>query len=404
MKKSILIVYGEMIIGGSTTSLLSLLNEINYEKYDVDLILYKNEGPLLSEIPIQVNLLEPACKYQGRNTYFIRVWKAFVSGYLFKAFRNSIKYKKRLGFLTQTMMDARVDCYSRKLKNEYELAIGYIEGWPDKYVASDKIKAKRKIGWIHLDYEKSYLVPELDLKSFQIFDTVVSVSTVCEENNRKTFGFKSSLYLPNILSDKYVINRSLITPESDEEYISWRKDNRVKIITVCRLVNIHKGVDRAVKTAAELKRRGLKFNWIVIGEGQDKEIIQQMIENGDLQDCFRVIGARVNPLPFERVADLFVLPSRYEGKPMAVTEAQILSIPPIVTEYASAREQIANGLDGIIVPNKDFALVNPLTELISKPEKIENLKKELIKRIYGNSSDIKFYEELFDNCERKSAI
>lgn len=395
-KKKILFVYTDMILGGSTTSLLSLMEEMDHDKYDIDLLLYKNEGPMLSFIPDSVNLLEPACVLDGKNTFIRRLYLLVCHGYLFKAIWNNIKYKRKLGLSIQILMDARASLFSRNSENEYDIAIGYLEGWPDKYVSLNKVSAKKKVGWIHLDYSKSYYIPELDEKTFRSFDAVISVSKECEKNNINCLGYRNSKYLPNILSAEVIRERSLDYDMDDDFYNEWRNETRIRIITVCRISNIHKGIDRAIQTAAHLKKQGIAFRWVIIGDGADKKADQELIDDLELQDSIILIGSRKNPLPYVALADLFVLPSRYEGKPMVITEALILNVPVLVTEYASAAEQIQNEIDGVIVPNEDDALYLPLQEMLSNPQKLRSLKNSVILNEYGNEADIAIYDQFFE--------
>lgn len=395
-KKKILFVYTDMILGGSTTSLLSLLKEMDYDKYDVDLLLYKNEGPMLSLIPDSVNLLQPACMLDGKYTFIKRLYLLIRHGYLFKAIWNNIRFKRKIGLSIQILMDARASLFSRNNENEYDIVIGYLEGWPDKYVSLNKVNAKKKVGWIHLDYSKSYYIPELDQKTFSLFDSVISVSKECEKNNINCLGYRNSRYLPNILSSEVVRERSLDYEMDDDFYNEWKNETRIRIITVGRISNIHKGIDRAIQAAAYLKEQGISFKWIIIGDGVDKKADQELINNLELQDSIILIGSRKNPLPYVALADLFVLPSRYEGKPMVITEALILNVPVFVTEYASASEQIQNGIDGIIVSNKDDALNLPLQELLSDSQKLQLLKNNIMLNEYGNKIDITIYDQFFE--------
>ena len=164
----ILIAYDTMMTGGTTTALLSLLNELDFSKVSVDMVLFKNEGPFLNDIPHQVKLLDQAHNVNGRHLSISKekIIRTVLNGNVFRAFSSYLKYKNTpKGNLRNILMhygiQAQVDM-SRKIDEEYDAAIGFIEGWADQYVLSDKINAKAKIVWIHPDYKASYLVPEID--------------------------------------------------------------------------------------------------------------------------------------------------------------------------------------------------------------------------------------------------
>lgn len=392
-KIKLLIAYPEMMIGGSTTSLLGLLNELDEVRYDVDLALYDHSGVLMDYIPNHVKVLNEVCTIKSSEHRMKKLLRLTISGYLFKGILLQKKYGGRAS--NQVMMDARVRLFSRSIANkEYDIAIGYLEGWPVKYVVSDKVKAKRKIGWIHLDYQKTPYIPKLDYKAITALDTVVSVSEECEKNNRALFGLKDSRYLPNLLSSKFVQDRAAQIDTDDTDFLNWSRIKKTKFITVCRIENVHKGIDRAVTTAKYLRDKGLDFVWYIIGDGGNKESNEVQIEQYGLQDCIKMIGAKLNPYPFIKSADMFVLPSRFEGKPMVITEAMMLKVPTVVTEYASAREQIRDGIDGLVVPNEDDALFDPLEKCLMNPEIISELKDGIPNEIECKV-DVELYHELF---------
>ena len=391
-KIKLLIVYPEMMIGGSTTSLLGLLNELDEDRYDVDLALYVHSGVLMDYIPNHVKVLNEVCTVKSSEHRLKKLFRLTISGYMFKSILLQKKYGGRAS--GQVLMDARVRLFSRSIAGkEYDIAIGYLEGWPIKYVVSDKVRAKRKIGWIHLDYQKSPYIPKLDYKAIKALDTVVSVSAECEKNNRVLFDLKDSRYLPNLLSAKFVHDRAAQTDTGDKDFLNWSRIKKTKFITVCRIENVHKGIDRAVLTAKYLRDKGLDFAWYIIGDGNNMWRNQEQIERYGLQDRIKMIGARLNPYPFIKSADLFVLPSRFEGKPMVITETMMLKVPAVVTEYASAGEQIRDGIDGLVVPNRDDALFAPLEKCLMNPEIISGLKAGIPNEIECKA-DIVLYDEL----------
>ncbi len=127
-----------------------------------------------------------------------------------------------------------------------------------------------------------------------------------------------------------------------------KNDNRFRIITVARLSHA-KGIDNAVRAMNLLKKQGYNdIVWYVVGYGGDETIIKHLIAKYELEDSFILLGKRTNPFPFMNEADIYVQPSRYEGKAVTVGEAQILSKPVLITNYPTAASQVKNGFDGYI--------------------------------------------------------
>jgi glycosyltransferase involved in cell wall biosynthesis len=384
--KKILFVYSKMIIGGSTTSLLSLLRLLDYSRYSVDLLLYNNNGELMSFIPSEVNILNEA---MVEKNYF----KKMISVYYVKSRIKTLFYRKKSKLAyNQIMAYAQAKTLSRKLLGEYDVAIGFLEFWSDAYVA-ERVKAKKKIGWIHVDYIESGLIPRIDRRSLAKFDNIVTVSEKCRESFIKCFPELASkaVYIQNILSSGYVNKLA-----EKEGLFEFDPEFR-RIITVCRLSNAHKGLDRGIEALSRLKSEGYKFKWYIVGDGQDRKSIEQQIDNLKCGDCIFLLGSTKEPYSYIKKADIFFLPSRYEGKPMVITEAQMLNVPAIVTEYSSAREQIEDGVDGIVVANNDASIYDGLKRIFDNPQLLTLFKNNLSKSDKSNNDEVKKIYKLIDS-------
>ena len=178
--KKILIAYPAMMLGGSTTSLLSILYNIDYTKYDVSLSLAFHTGDWMDDIPKEVKLLEPAYLYQDKKSRYIH--RLLSPKFMFTKITaklmelrdgNPVHSQQYLG-----MKD--VDFY-RDIKEEYDVVIAFLEGRTCKYVANH-VNAKRKVAWIHVDYKDSRRCPEYDMQSLSKFDKIVHVSTKCYDS------------------------------------------------------------------------------------------------------------------------------------------------------------------------------------------------------------------------------
>lgn len=381
MKTKLLFICYSMKIGGDISSLITLLHTIDYSAYEVDLLMLKNEGDLLNDIPKEVNILPQAIN--NKNPLLLKLKKALVyilKGYMFKRLMYSYFGDKRyIKGQTQIMAYAQNDV-CRKIKKQYDVSIGYMEFWPNAYSAL-KTNSKKRIGWIHVDYENAGLDPQLDKKTFYKFDKIACVSDKCLSNFRNLFPELSSRssFIDNITSETYIKKKS-----EEIIYDFEKSSDYLIIITVARLSNAHKGLDRAVMALKKLKDDGYKVKWFVIGDGSDKSILEKMIEKNDLKEHFILLGKRINPYPYIKKADLYVMTSRYEGKPIAVTEAQILGVPIVTTAYQSANEQVINGFDGIVVENNDESIYYGIKELLDNPQKITEFKENLLKRKFSN--------------------
>ena len=389
MRKNILFIYSRMVIGGSTTSLLSLLNLFDYDQYNVDLILYSNDGELQNQINTNVNILEPMIQ---RRTVCKKIWNIFYWIDLIKARRYSKKYQNRL--INSQYMAKYEAMACESISKEYDVAISFLEFWPMEFLVA-KISAKRKIGWLHFDIKEAGLLLNVNFETYQKLDRIVLVSNSCVDN------FK--LMYPN-LSEKVVCIENILSSNTIRN-MSNQKSNPsplvgdVIFVSVCRIVFASKGLDRGINAFERLKKEGYigsEYKWYIIGDGLDFHVLHDMVKEKNLQENVILLGSKNNPYCIEKEAHIFLLPSRYEGKPMAVTEAQMLGLVPVVCEYSSAKEQISNGIDGIIVKNNDYDIYNVLKEIVLHKVDIQKMKNRILLKDYTNIKDIEKLYDLFE--------
>lgn len=385
--KDILIVYSKMVVGGSTTSLLSLLNGIDYGKYRVDLLLYDNGGDLQSFINPNVNVLPPA---KESTRPLVKLCNPSFWLHLQKARRLSGKYKNKL--INAQIMSKYEALACERPRKEYDVGISFLEFWPTEYLCR-RVRAKRKIGWIHIDIKEAGLRKELSRPVFSLLDQVVLVSDPCLQNFVSLYPEfrQKAVCMENILSQK-TIREMAARPLKEPLPLD---PNDCNLVTVCRVAFVSKGLDRGVDAFLRLKKEGrlTGLRWFVIGDGPDLPKLKEMIRDSGLEQEIILLGQQINPCHIEKYMDVFFLPSRYEGKPMAVTEAQMLGLVPVVSNYSSAKSQVSHGVDGVIMENSDDAPYHTLRALLDGKLDLAGMKENVQKNDYSNTEEIeRFYE------------
>ena len=379
-----------MVIGGSTTSLLSILDNIDYEKYEVDLLLLDEKGELHKNIHQMVNVIKSDTIVKEKTKHEKLMSVPFIHNYLWSIILSK-KYSNPL--VMHQVRSKHLARYSGKINTQYDVAISFLEFWPTNYVAY-KVEADKKIAWLHVDYLGAGLASSIDAKTYKMFDKIVTVSEQCETNLRNVFPHLKD----NIICINNILSQNTIRSLSNQEKINISDDKELKIVSVCRISFDHKGLDRGVEALARLKDENMisnNYTWYIIGDGPDKEKLQRLITINNLNDNIKLLGSKQNPHVYVKQMDVFFLPSRYEGMPMAVTEAQMLGVVPCVTNYASAKNQITNGISGIIMENSNEDIYYYLKNIINKTVDIEKMKKNLIENDYSNQNEMyKIYEIL----------
>lgn len=388
VKKNILFIMSSLRNGGAERSLVNLLQLLDYDKYNVDLLLFQNEGMFLKQVPDEVNVISNFDKlhilYDNKRVVSIKypylsaihIIGTFVSRQKTNTLSQSRQYRWK-HFYKQNVPT---------LTKFYDVAIAYMQR-EQTYFLVDKVKATKKIAWVHNEYSQLGHFREIDLEYFEKIDKVVTISDLCARDLESNFpSIKDKfMVLPNLTSSKVIKNMA------NDFLPSELKENMVNIVSVGRL-NPQKGFDFALDAAAELKRCKLKFHWIVLGVGSLKEKLEKKQVELGIQDCFEFIGARDNPYAYMKNADVLVQSSRFEGKSVVLDEAKILCCPIVTTNYPTVYDQI-NNKEGIIVGMSGKEIAEGIMKILENPNQYSEY---LAQHEYGNEKEIEKYYQLFD--------
>jgi len=339
--KSILFVIPTLRLGGAEKALVSLLKCLNKDLFNVDLFLFEGGGVLQKEIPEWVNIIE-ADEVTRAMTLEARFYlkKLFKDGYIKAALsRLWMSVANKFGFNLFSWKN--VSKYIPSVGKEYDVAIGFLEGAADFFVL-DKVQSKSKIGWIHTDMSKrDFMIQEIEY--YNRFDHIITISEKC-----KNAVIDAMPGIENKISviENIVIPEEIVSKSNEETEIKW--NDCFNILTVGRL-EYDKGIDIGAMAAKELKNKNIKFEWHILGYGSQEEKIRKVISDNGIQDVYKLDGMASNPYPYMKKADIIVQPSRNEGKSIVLDEAKILGKAIVVTNYSSVKDQIIDGVTGIIV-------------------------------------------------------
>lgn len=394
--KKVLVASFDMEVGGVERSLISMLHNFDY-KYDVDLMLYSHTGDFMDLLPKSPNLLPEDKIYKTFRMPIAQIAKqgnipmaiSRVYSILESKLVSKIKGLDESVYAQMQYMWKNSLCFLPKYKKKYDVAISYL--WPHYFVAQ-KVDAKVKIAWIHTDYSKLETDIEVDLKMWDKFDHIVAVSEECKNAFLKKYGKLKDkvIVIENITSPKFI---ETMAKEKVENPMN--DDNCFKIVSVARL-SYAKGIDNAVRALKLLVDKGYdNIKWYIVGYGGDEEIIKNLIKENKLEDKFILLGKQINPYPYMKSADLYVQPSRYEGKAVTVCEAQILSKPVLITNYTTAKSQIKDGFDGCITELSVEGIANGI-EMLYKNEDLRNKLSNNCKNTnYSNKDELQKLYDLF---------
>ena len=382
-KKRIFIFMHYMELGGAEISLIGLLQALDYSKYDVDLFVHRHQGELMQFIPNDVNLLPEitsyACIESPMKEAFLKGQYGIVWGRLRAKWR-ARQYQPKDASLPQCAVfqyiAQEVEPYLPSLEQfgNYDLAISFLQ--PHNYVLS-KVRAKKKACWIHTDYTKVEFDVDAELPVWTAYDYVVSISPDVTKTFLQVFPTLSNkiVEIENILSSKFVRERAEETDVTNE---MPKNEKTVNVLSVGRFSDA-KNYDNVPDICRRVRENGIDLYWYIIGFG-DETLIRQKIHEAGMEDYVIILGKRTNPYPYMKACDIYAQPSRYEGKSVTVREAQMLGKPVVVTNYATAKSQIQDGVDGVIVPLDNEGCAKGIADFIRNIP----LQNEIISYLHGH--------------------
>lgn len=387
MKKKVLFIMPSMFIGGAERSLLGLLDSFDYEKYDVDLFLYRHEGEFLKYIPENVNVLPPISEYSTfdvpiKSLLRSRLW-AFGLARLFGKIMKK-KHNKNGDFGVWASMQY-ISHYLLpllpKIPGFYDLGISFL-GVPDILV--NKVSAKIKIAWNHTDYTILGPDKKLDQKLYDQVNYIASVSDACT----KQFLTVYPQYKNKAITIHNVISKTLLKEQSFEPVNDMPSEHEaVRLLSIGRFSDA-KNFDNIPDICRRITESGINVKWFIIGYGSDEALIRKKIEENQMQDHVIILGKKENPYPYIRLCDIYVQPSRYEGKCVSVLEAQILNKPTVITAYATAKDQLKDGVDGIVIPMDNEGAAKELALFIHDTKKQKTLTEATSRTDYTNVTEL----------------
>lgn len=390
--KKILFFSHAMEIGGAERALLGLLENIDTNKYCVDLFLMRHEGDLIESIPQNINLLPEIPQYTCLAVPIKRVLKKGQIGIALGRIIGKHKAQKKVAEMHFQKDNCISIEYSHKYtkrympiisNNEYDLAISFLT---PHYFVDEKVKAKKKIAWIHTDYDNVKVDTESELKMWEKYDNIISISDKVTDSFLKTFPSLASkiLVLENIMPIKCIRQQA-------EEIISdndmMQEDDVIKLLSVGRFTEA-KNFDNVPEICRIIKNTGLNVKWYLIGYGGDEPIIRERIKENQMENDVIILGKKTNPYPYIKACDLYVQPSRYEGNCVSVHEAQILHKPVVITDYATSGSQLTDGFDGVVVPMNNQGCADGIIKVLNDKELMKTLSENTKKVDYTNSKEV----------------
>lgn len=393
MKKNLLFVIDSLDTAGAEKSLVTLLSQLDFTKYNVDLMLFAHGYVLERLVPKEVTILKPLSYTVFTKLGLKESLIYAVKNRRLNMLRSRIKYSTKIRQKQYSNpQKARLfwQSASKVIENNlktYDVAISYAQGIPTFYVA-DKVSAKKKFAWVNVSYRLNENEKKFQIEYYDQYNKIVAVSDSTKEVLLETFPFYANkIDVIYDINDPHLITSLSKIGNSYEESFDG-----IRILTIGRLA-YQKGYDVALEACKLLKENGIHFKWYVLGKGPLQKEIEEYIRKHELSDHFILLGVVANPYPYIKNADIYVQTSRFEGFGLAIAEARMLNVPVVTTKFDAVYNQMVDGKNGIVVDRNAKSVSDGILRLVND----HNLKQRIVNYLNtekkGNIEEIeKFYQ------------
>ena len=327
--KLVVFVIESLNLGGAEKSLVTLLQNLNYSIYKIDLIVFNRGGILEDHVPKEVKIIY---KTMHPLNYIERVRFKFFKQFNFK--------KQHHAQLLWNIIGNRFDAISKK----YDVAIAYNQGFAT-YFTERYVVAASKWAWLNTDYQNAGYDIVFDYPIYKSFNGVVAVSnqaklSLAEELNK--IDKKLRVEIIKDISDK----NEIIKQSQEINPINFNSE-KINIVTVGRLAKA-KGIHLAIESCKILIDKGYPIHWYVVGEGGERKFLEDLIALNNLQNSFTLVGMKINPYPYMKACGIYVQTSLFEGLGLTLIEASYLNKPIVSTNFPSVYTILNDGKTGLI--------------------------------------------------------
>lgn len=366
MKKKVLFVNPSLCQGGRERMLIQTLELLDPQLYDVTVFLFEKNNVLIDYIPDHINVV-----VKDINKHFYRSPKAIVYNSK-KRIYTGLKNERKAKFYSEKLVDYIHDCKmeypaKRIFKDaNFDIVISYAEGKNSEIVS--RFDAKR-ILFFHNSKDSHHA---LNLQLFPKYHQIIAVNDGVKEMLAECyseFSDKVSV-IYNYIDASRIIAKSKDKPDNTKT-----KKNGLSICT-CGRISHEKGFELAVEAADYLKKQGINFLWLFIGDGADRPKIERDIKEKELEQYIEITGYKDNPYPYMAAADIYVQPSYEEAQPLVLLEAMVLGKPIVSTKTVGGNTILKGGEKGILTDFSGQALAKGIMTLINNPDvrsSLENL-------------------------------
>lgn len=373
-KIKILFRHRSMEMGGVEKVMLSMLNNLNPDLFDMTVCLNLNQGELRNEFPKHV-----------RKVYLTEGKKDFSKNMLFQKIQLFQRQKK-----LQKLKKNPEIIDKEYLKETYDIEIAMTYNDFESVLNSSNTRSK-KMGWFHSEINLPKLQPLVPaiLENFPKFDHMIYCSAKIQKIMHEEY--------PNLSYPK----ESVVINAIPIEEIKKKSEEKIMdfpispvFVSVGRL-HTRKGYRKLMEAHARLLTEGFDHSVLIIGDGEELPHLLAQQKKLGVENSFQFLGNKMNPYPYIKNADFFIMPSESEAWPLVLAEALILQKPIIATKVGDVESMIKDRKTGFLIAYTVEAIYHAMKEFITNEKLVSEIKENL-----QNIDDEFDNQKIFDEVEQ----
>ena len=388
--KKILFVINTLGRGGAENALIQLIKKLDKNEYDISLYVILGQGELIEKVPENVHVLNEnydassVLSHEGKKKL-----KKHIFGILFKnasVFKNLfyiVSNAFKMIFKGRVLLDKLLWKTLSDASPVFDLAVSFLEG-ASAYYVRNYVNADKKAAFIHVNYIEAGYNRKLDKDVYTDFDKIFTVSEDVKESFLNVYPEceENTSVFENIIDKEYVLNKA-------EEEGGFEDDfDGKRILTIARLTT-QKAIDVSVESMKKIAESGENVRWYILGDGELRDKIKSLIEKNNLKDKFILLGVKDNPFTYLKQCDIYVHATKFEGKSMAIREAQILGKPIIVSDCNSNVELVKENEDALVSKLDPSDLSEKIKTLLRDKTLCEKIGQNAAKKFVESDESIK---------------
>lgn len=396
--KKIIIVNNNMKIGGVQKSLYNLLWSVS-DRYDITLYLFSKSGEYIGQLP-------PAVKVETCTSLFR--YLGVSQGECKNSFRNRLTRGMLAAFCKlfgRPFVMHFIELSQKPLLEEYDVAISYLQngnirsfyGGVNEFVLK-KVRAKKKIAFLHCDYENSEANNKNNNTLYHEFDGIAACSDGCRDAFLRVMPKlkEKCATVRNFHRYSHIRNQSVIAPKSYAE-------GRIHVVMVGRLAH-EKAIERGIQAIAHVNNAGIPADLHIVGDGPMRDKLLNVTDVFHVKDHVHFYGEQSNPYRYMLNADLLLITSYHEAAPMIIDEAYCLGLPVLSVSTTSSGEMILDRGCGWVCDNSQFAIDTALEEILRNIGSLKTVRAQIQYAEVDNKETIRQFASVIGDCNDTTSL